>query len=385
METGPSRRRVPICIVVPYVPAVTETFLRMHIEELPANVVVVHGWRPAIGDRPVLSFPARVMHKLWRMASGTGPKRETTAAYLKVFHRHKVAAVLAEFGDTGVQCMEACRLARVPLIVHFHGYDASNASILKEHAQTYPKLFQTAAALVVVSRAMERKLISLGAPSERVHYNACGVDLENFAGAQPERSEPLLIAVGRFTEKKAPQVTLRAFARAHRECPQARLVMIGEGPLLNTCRDLARRLAIEESVTFLGAQPHPVVEGALRSARCLVQHSVVAPSGDSEGTPLSIMEAGSAGLPTVATRHGGIPEAVIDGETGFLVDEGDADGMAEFMVRMIKEPDLAGRMGRAARAHIRQHFSKERSIAGLWGIIDACIRERSKSAPPIRV
>ena len=115
-------------------------------------------------------------------------------------------------------------------------------------------------------------------------------------------------------------------------------------------------------------------EEEMRRVRCFVQHSVEAASGDCEGTPVAIIEAGATGLPVVATRHGGIPDVVIEGETGFLVDEHDVDGMAHCMLRLAEDPALAGRLGEAARARIESCFSMQRSIGELWRIIQSCVR-----------
>jgi len=114
----------------------------------------------------------------------------------------------------------------------------------------------------------------------------------------------------------------------------------------------------------------------MQKARCFVQHSVVASSGDSEGTPVGILEAGASGLPVVSTRHGGIPDVVIEGETGFLVAENDVDGMAQRMVQMATSPDLAGMLGHRARKHIQDSFSSERSLGRLWSIIESAIASR---------
>ena len=339
---------------------------------------MVHSWRPSIGEHPVLPFPRLVFHKLWRTIFRTGLEREKTAAYLKVLREYNAVAVLAEYGECGVWCAEACLQAGVPLIVHFHGFDASERATLEMFADTYAGMFQAADAIIAVSRAMRKQLISLGAPPGKIHYNPYGVDCETFFGADPENAVPLFIAVGRFTAKKGPQLTLTAFAELSKSSPDARLLMIGDGPLLDECKQLAEKHGVGQSVTFLGAQQHSVIQQEMRRARCFVQHSVVAPSGDSEGTPVSIIEAGATGLPVVSTRHAGIPDVVIEGETGFLVDEGDVRGMAECMLRMIKEPELAGRMGAAAQKHIRINFSRERSLGQLWNIIESCINGKQK-------
>lgn len=363
-----------LCIVTPYVPSLTETFIRAHIEQLPAKVVVVHGWRPSIGDSTVLSLPTRVYYKSRRLLTGTGLELERAAAYLKVFRDQTVNAVLAEYGEMGVYVMDAIEQSGIPLIVHFHGYDASVHSVLEEHKQTYPRMFKIASGIIAVSRAMKRKLIELGAPEEKVHYNPYGVDCERFSGGDPALAPPLFIAVGRFTEKKAPQITLAAFARVLKNCPEARLRMIGEGPLLEQCKTLAKELEIDSAVEFLGGQEHSVIEQEMQQARCFVQHSVVSPTGDCEGTPVAILEACATGLPVVSTRHAGIPDVVIEGETGFLVDENDESSMAEHMLQLARDPSLAGHMGSAARMHIRKNFSKEQRLGNLWTIIDSCIQ-----------
>ena len=322
----------------------------------------------------MLSWPLRALHKGWRIASGTAMD-SATVAYEKVFRRYRPSAVLAEYGTAGVGAMAACRRAGIPLVVHFHGYDASQRDVLLENASTYPRLFEEAAAIVAVSRAMQQRLITMGAPSGKVYYNPYGVDCREFCGADPTKAAPSFVAVGRLTAKKAPETTLEAFAKVYRLWPTATLRIVGDGPLMTECRTRAGTLGIQDAVQFLGAQPPAVVREEMQRARCFVQHSVEASSGDSEGTPVAILEAGATGLPVVSTRHGGIPDVVIDGETGFLVDEDDVDGMAQCMLRLAEDPVLAGRLGDAARARIKSFFSMERSIAELWRIIQSCVRE----------
>ena len=373
MGTGTEAR---ICVVVENPPAPSETFIRAHIDHLPAQVVMIHGWPPTIGDKPILSFAERLVHKVGRVVAGVGLQRETTVAYIRAFKRYRAQAVLAEYGTSGVLAFDACKHLKIPLIVHFHGFDASERATLRENAQTYPALFEAAAAIVAVSRAMQRQLVLLGASPEKVHYNPYGVDCEKFKGAEPAKAAPIFLAVGRFVEKKAPHLTLTAFAEVQRAVPDARLRMIGDGPLLGQCRSLVRELGINEFVTFFGTQQPSFVQHEMQKARCFVQHSVVASSGDSEGTPVGILEAGASGLPVVSTRHGGIPDVVIEGETGFLVAENDVDGMAQRMVQMATSPDLAGMLGHRARKHIQDNFSSERSLGRLWSIIESAIASR---------
>jgi glycosyltransferase involved in cell wall biosynthesis len=109
----------------------------------------------------------------------------------------------------------------------------------------------------------------------------------------------------------------------------------------------------------------------MREARVFVQHSVRTSGGDSEGTPVSILEAGATGLPVVSTRHAGIKDVVQHKSTGFLVEEGDVEGMAEYMLELGSKPSLAGSMGRQARQHIAQNFSLEENIRRLSEVLEA--------------
>ncbi|WP_281827569.1 glycosyltransferase [Jannaschia rubra] len=128
-----------------------------------------------------------------------------------------------------------------------------------------------------------------------------------------------------MVEKKAPLTTLRAFAAAATDLPDARLRFIGDGPLLERTRAEARRLGIADRVSFDGAQHHRVVREALATSQVFLQHSVVGPSGDAEGLPTAIQEALASGCIVVSTRHAGIPEAVDHGVNGWLGAEHDLE------------------------------------------------------------
>lgn len=358
------------------------SFIRAHIERLPARTVVIHGFVPTIGARPVLSDArvARAARKLRRLVRREPWSEEITQGYLAAF-TERPAVVLAEYGPTGVRLIDACRRSGVPLVVHFHGYDSSVRSVLDEHRETYPRLFAAAAAIIAVSRSMRAALIDLGAPAEKVHYCPYGVDCADFFAGAPATAPPIALAVGRFVEKKAPQLTILAFAKARRANPAATLRMIGDGPLLGACVDIVKALHLEHAVRFLGRQPHDVVGSEMRAARCFVQHSVQALNGDCEGTPNAVLEGGASGLPAVVTRHAGMADVVRDGETGFLVDERDVDGMAAAMSRLFTDVALVERMGAAARDHIAREFAIDRRLHALWTVIDGA---SGAPAPPVR-
>jgi glycosyltransferase involved in cell wall biosynthesis len=361
-----------VCVVTRGPLGYSETFIGQRVRDLPAETTHVYQWPPWRADGPGRqgTLATRAYDRALGLLRPQAYRRRLDAAYANIFERERADAVLAEYGPTGVCVMGACRRLGLPLFVSFHGYDVNRRDTLERFGPEYQELFRQAAGIFAVSRVMRDRLFELGAPRERTHHVPTGADCELFGGAAPATAPPLVVAAGRFVEKKAPHLTLEAFALALRGCPDARLRMIGEGPLLKRCRELAARLSVAHAVTFAGSLAHEAVAAEMRRARLFAQHSVRAASGDSEGTPVSIQEAGASGLPVVSTRHAGIPEVVVEGETGLLVDEGDVEGMGRQMLRLLREPDLAARLGEAGRRRVRAQFSAARCVEREWAIIE---------------
>ena len=224
---------------------------------------------------------------------------------------------------------------------------------------------------------MRQHLVGIGAPPNRIICNPCGVDVCRFHGANPRAAPPLFLALGRFVQKKGPLLTVQAFSLVHSEEPDSRLVMLGDGPQHSECVSLAQKLGIDRHVVFPGSVDHSDVAVWMRRARCFVQHSMRASDGDSEGTPVAVLEASSCGLPVVSTKHGGIVDAVLEGQSGYLVDEGDVDAMADRMLRFAREPELAATMGEVGRGHIRDNYSSEKSLGQLRSILIEAARENA--------
>jgi colanic acid/amylovoran biosynthesis glycosyltransferase len=303
------------------------------------------------------------------------PEYFSRRAFARYLRREAIDVVLAEYGPTGVAVLDSCHDAGVPLVVHFHGYDAHSIPVLEEYREEYRQLFAAAAAVIAVSRTMAEQLLALGVPNEKLVINSCGVDVHAFNGASPAHAKPIFLAVGRIVDKKAPHLTLLAFAKVIEACPEARLMMVGDGPLLDCCKQLAAALGITESVEFTGAVCHERVQALMTGARAFVQHSVRTTYGDSEGTPVAILEASATGLPVVSTKHAGIQDAVLNRRTGFLVAERDVNGMAHYMLRLACDSGLAASMGTAGRQFVSENYSAEKSIGQLYGILQKAVTD----------
>jgi colanic acid/amylovoran biosynthesis glycosyltransferase len=123
-------------------------------------------------------------------------------------------------------------------------------------------------------------------------------------------------------------------------------------------------------------QTHEQVAALMQDTFCFVQHSVTAENGDSEGTPVAILEASFVGLPVIATRHAGIKDVILEQQTGLLVNEFDMEGMSEKMLFLLKNPSISVEMSKAAQDFIPKNFSMSMSIEKLWQILYSNIQPK---------
>ena len=163
---------------------------------------------------------------------------------------------------------------------------------------------------------------------------------------------------------------LDAFRRAVQDIPNLYLDHIGEGPLTASAEHFIQVFDLDPYVTLHGGRPHDYVLDLMKGADIFVQHSVTDPvTGDEEGLPVAILEAMAHGLPVISTHHAGIPEAVIDGVTGYLVPEGDTKAMAARLCELARNPVLRRKMGEAGWRRVKEQFSWERERSKLLSVM----------------
>jgi glycosyltransferase involved in cell wall biosynthesis len=178
-------------------------------------------------------------------------------------------------------------------------------------------------------------------------------------------ADPVVLFAGGLIPVKGLVVLLDAFAELRRRGARASLRLAGEGPLRPGLVDRARALGIEDRVHLLGALSQERLRDEMRAARVLVLPSL------SEGLGRVVVEAMACGIPVVASRTGGLRELVRDGETGFLVEPGDAAALAGRLGWMLDHPDEAAEMGRRGRAWVERTFSTERYVEGYRRVLAA--------------
>ena len=351
-----------------------ETFIANHIERLDrVELLLTEGSLPGFDrhGKPLLAATpvALLLDRARAALLGQDWRSRLRAHITKRLRKERIDVVLAEYGTTASEMLPCCQATGVPLVAYFLGFDAYRHDQLERYGN-YKALFAGAEALIGVSQAICDQLIALGAPPSKVHYNSCGADLDRFHMCSPGDAPPHFLVVGRFVDKKAPHLALLAFARVAAQHPEARMTMVGDGELWETCHQLVRAHGLQEQVDLCGRRSPVEIATLLQRSRAFVQHSVITTANDREGTPVAIIESMAAGVPVISTHHGDITELAKHGERGLLCAEGDVESMAAHMLRLVDEPDLAARMGRAAALYVRTEHRLEDRIAALQRILE---------------
>lgn len=365
-----------IAILTPSKDSYSETFIANHIRHLPYEITVIYGgYFPWLCDEEVDSSKSQAFWNLYDIARR---KRGGVSTYrrkrlIQLLKDREVELVLAEYVVTGSQVWGVCQELGIPLIATGLGYDVSVRSVMEKYAADYRGYATYAANTVVVAQNMKETMQAFGAPPERITWSPAGPADDFFElHSSPSRSSTFL-SLGRFVEKKAPHLSLLAFAKIAERYPEARLIMGGDGPLMQVCIDISKASGIEGRIDFIGRIDQEEQKRLLSDCLAFVQHSRTASDGDMEGTPVAILEASAAGLPIISTRHSGIPDIVKEGVSGLLVDEGDVDAMASAMARLLSDKGAAELMGTKGRRLVKEHFTLEAHIRTLTEVIDQAI------------
>jgi len=310
--------------------------------------------------REIPAFTGLLAHKydfavLWRL--------------VRLISRRRIDAVITVgAGDKMFWGRLAAWLAGVPVIC-----SALHSTGLPDHVELPNRLLAPITdAFIAVAAPHGRYLAQHeGCPADKVRVIPNGVDLERFHPRWPDGllqqelglapKNPVVGIVAALRPEKNHPLFLRAAALVHRELPQARFLIVGDGPQRDELESLAAELSISEVVHFLGTR-HDVPE-------VLALVDVLVLSSHMEANPISILEAMAAEKPVVATRVGSVEETVVDGKTGYLVAPDEAGGVAQRVVELLKDRPRAAAMGRAGRERVIANWSIDRTVEGYQDLI----------------
>jgi len=203
----------------------------------------------------------------------------------------------------------------------------------------------------------------------RVHRIYNGLDFSEFGRADFSSVPPLIIAVGRLIPKKGFSDLIRACALLTEHGKSFRCEIIGEGPIENDLRNEIAQHGLQRCVILAGTMPQSQLRRRLAAANVFVLPSVIDPEGGMDNLPTVIMEAMATGLPVVSTNIGGIPEMVIESETGFLVQPSDAVAMADAISKIVGDASVARRLGQSGYERARTLFAIDKNVRELCALI----------------
>jgi colanic acid/amylovoran biosynthesis glycosyltransferase len=293
---------------------------------------------------------------------------------------HRARLVHAHFGHFGLDMLAIARALEIPLLVTFHGMDASWLLNDARYTRGLADLFDYAH-VITISQDMARRLGPYGVKSSRLDVHYIGVPVDNFEFVERtpvadkfKRGEPVeFVQVSNFVEKKGHMFTVEAFGRHLEKYPDHILTLAGDGPLRGDIEALCAAKGITDRIRFTGRVIKTQVNELMRRADVFLHHSVTSANGDMEGIPTVIMEAMSTGLIVVSTFHSGIPELVDDGVDGYLVDERDVGSYVDVLGRLA---DCDPAMPSRARVKIENEFNMVIQNEKLRRIYKKVINER---------
>ncbi|MBQ7585369.1 MAG: glycosyltransferase family 4 protein [Desulfovibrionaceae bacterium] len=235
------------------------------------------------------------------------------------------------------------KLLKIPVI----GTCRGGGSPKRQHERF---LWRLTSKLICNSKALAQVLNNIGVPLSHITYIPNGVDTEYFkpSGLKPSERQPLILCVARLCADKDHLTLFKALAQIRPEFPEAKLLLVGDGPL--------------ESELKAWATAHPDLPISFASGTTDVRpyyHKarIFALSSNKEGQPNVLLEAMSSGLPVCATNVGGIPNLVQDGSTGFLAPKEDSESLAQKLKLLLSQPDLGDQFGQRGRIWVEEHFS----------------------------
>jgi len=318
------------------------------------------------------AFPYRPVWRLDRLHRWLPERRwpaTLTNALTAIAMLHRSQLVHVHLGYVIGDVVPFVKRRDLPLVLSLHGEDATALPV--RQPGHYDEAVDAVDAVIVPSQFFARIARSLGFGDERVHVIPSGIDTSYFTPT-PLPDRPVVTFVGRLVEKKGVDILLRAWPTVVARVPGARLDILGDGRL-------AHLIPVgDQSVRHVAPQPQrrrAQVRHLIRGARVVVSPSRTAASGDMESLLLVNLEAQASGRPVVTTRNGGIPEFVVADESALVVNEDDADALADALVTVLTDEALAQRLG-AAGPQVAAGFDVHARVEAVDNLYDTLLRNR---------
>lgn len=346
----------------------SETFVYDLVRNLRRRGVVVAANPLENSDR----FPLQDVHSLSAIEHFLHPRAlrpaATTAALRLIAGRRHVGLVHVHHGYRLEQVLGLVRSRHLPLVLSLHGHDVTG--YLDEHPDAYRAALPLVSVVLVPSTFLVEYAVAAGFDRGSVRVLPSGVDTEFFSPTPLPHGPPTAVFVGRFVQKKGLDVLAEAWPKVQAALPEARLRVLGFGPLEHLARAIPGPVSVELAPT------RAAVRAAIRSSHVVVSPSKQAVGDAFESLLIVNLEAQASGRPVVTTRHGGIPEFVRDGVTAVVVPEDDATALVSALIDVLGNATLAERMGASGPAWAEQ-FSLLRTAGRVDRVYDELLETPS--------
>jgi colanic acid/amylovoran biosynthesis glycosyltransferase len=300
------------------------------------------------------------------------------SAFWKSVRANKISLLHIYFGNNGVFWLPLFRKRAIPIIVSFHGADVAVGFNMPSGQRRLKQVFDAADLLLARSHSIRQSMIAAGCSPDKIRIQRTGIPCSDFEYRPRSFAEDgrfQFLQACRLIEKKGVEVTLEAYSKFLERWPNSRLVIAGDGPLRKPLEQFAQQVGIAGKVAFTGFLTKEQLLKTYYESHVFIHPSETTSDGDNEGIPNSLLEAMATGLSSIATRHGGIPEAIEHLKNGILVEERDFEGVYYWMNRLAEDWKLAVDLGQHAAETIEREFNLETQIQKLESVyLEAIVR-----------
>lgn len=303
--------------------------------------------------------------------------------------RESYDIIHCQFGLFGIMGLAFRQLGLIEgkLITGFRGYDISRY-LQKRGDRVYDQLFKQGDFFLANCEFFRQRAIKLGCDEDKIVILGSGIDCSKFAFTPrhfPEDGQVKIVTTGRLVEKKGIEYGIRAMASLAETYPNLEYNIIGDGKLREHFEKLIAELNVGNIVKLVGWKQQEELIEILDNCHILIAPSVTAADGNQDAPVNTLKEAMAMGLPVIGTLHGGIPELIEDGKSGFLVPERDSEAIAEKLRYLLEHPEIWSDMGKAGRDYVEEKYDMYKLNQQLVDIYQSLLsRERGETSAEFR-
>jgi colanic acid/amylovoran biosynthesis glycosyltransferase len=370
-----------IAFFTPALDQKSETFVHSQIERFKPILLFHGGWfHNKVNNKKIV----RIRHKIrWFFLSEEEIRVKLIFKSLKC---EQIDVIIIQYFNTILDNYRWMVNLQLPIIVHFHGFDFSC------HAYLNHPLLENGLKLISgafsVSNSMTKRIKNNKHFPKYIVTQPCPPNISEiekvnikFMDSDPNSKFNNVVILGRFTQKKAPIVNVFVIQKVLNLLADLkfndtiRFHWIGNGEYFEICCELVKQLNLTEYVAFYGAMDHEDALNIMGKCDVFIQNSITAVDGNTEGTPVALLEAGCLGLGVVATKHEGIIDVIEHNGNGFLVDQGDVDNLAKYVVELCIDSEKRLLFGSKLKEKVNKEFNSDIYYNKFDNLIDSVITD----------